>query len=443
MTKKIIIAVVVLAVLGAIGYANFAFTRPTGATVTTEKITRRDLEAVVTSSGKIALKRYVNVSAEATGRVMKLAVKEGDHVVPGQLLLEIDPRTLQMQYDGRKASLDSATSQLEQSKQQVEGTRLALKQAQDNLLRAEAQNQSGLISRQEYERAQNDVKIQMTTLRQVEQAVRTQELRIKGEQASFESARTDLKKIQLDAPIEGIVTALNIQEGELAVFSTMSSAARTLLTIGDLSVVEANVTVDETDIPSVKVGQPTRITIDAFTNQSFPGTVTEISVTGASLSASSGTTFLVTATITGRVPDVRPGLTCSTVITTATRQQAVGVPIQAMTIREMVVDADGQIVRSDPKAARGSSAAPRPGAVADLKPGQSRKEVEGVFVVKDGHALFVPVKTGIAGEKYFEVLTGLADGDEVITGPFSSVRDLKDGDPVKLSTTARGTAAGR
>jgi len=209
------------------------------------------------------------------------------------------------------------------------------------------------------------------------------------------------------------------------------------LTIADLSVIETEVEVDETDIPFIKLGQTAVVTIDALTDQKFTGKVTEvgnsaIQATGAA-ATTRATNFKVVVTLDGTVPDVRPGFTCTAVITTATRQKVLSVPIQATTVREMVVNADGSLVRVAPTPA--GAPARRVTAPVEPQAGQTRKEIEGAFVVTDGRAVFTPIKVGIAGEKFFEVLSGLKDGDEVITGPFTSVRSLKDGDAVKVIST--------
>jgi HlyD family secretion protein len=231
----------------------------------------------------------------------------------------------------------------------------------------------------------------------------------------------------------------------MVMIGTMNNAGTVLLTIADMSVIEAEVEVDETDIPSVSLGQVARITIDAIPEKTFTGKVTEIGnspiqVTGQA--ARQATNFKVVVTLDTEIPEVRPGFTCTSEITTATRKDVVGVPIQATTVREVVVDDKGAIVREaeDPNRRRRPSA----GAVqaSELKPGQSRKELEGVFVVRDGKAQFTPVTTGIAGEKFFEVVSGLKEGENVIVGPFSSVRELTDGSPVKVEQPVRRPGSG-
>jgi len=219
------------------------------------------------------------------------------------------------------------------------------------------------------------------------------------------------------------------------VVGTMNNAGTVLLVIADMSIIETEVEVDETDIPFVEVGQPAKIQIDAFPDKTFPGKVTEvgnspITATGAAATGRA-TNFKVVVQIEGEVPDVRPGFTCTATITTATRKAALGVPIQAMTVREFIVDEKGVIVPPPPAPAGAASNAPRPTTPQELKPGQTRKEFEGVYVARDDKATFVPVKVGIAGEKYFEVLDGLKEGDQVITGPFANVRTMKEGDAVK------------
>lgn len=435
--KKLVIGVLIVVVLGAVAYANLNFKRTTGIEVNVEKIALRDLEAIVSASGKIRPQRSVNVSAETMGKVVGLAVNEGDTVTAGQFLLQIDPRNLQTQVNRTGASLAAARSQLAETRTSVENARTNLKVAQDNLERQRELFKVGLTPRETMDRAESDVRLRQSDLAQREQSVITQETRIKQEEANVENAQFDLNKVRLVSPINGIVTRRNIEEGETVVVGTMNNAGTVLLTIADLSVIETEVEVDETDIPFIQLGQPAKITIDAFPDKTFTGKVTEvgnsaIQATGAA-AATRATNFKVVVTLEGTVPDVRPGFTCTAVITTATRQKVVAVPIQATTVREMVVNADGSLVRETP-APEGQAPARRVTAPAELQPGQTRKEIEGAFVITDGRAVFTPIKVGIAGEKYFEVVTGLKEGDEVITGPFTSVRSLKDGDAVKVTT---------
>lgn len=436
--KKLLIGLVIVVGLAAVIYANTTRTRTTGVDVNVEKIARHDLEAIVSASGKIRAQKSVNVSAETMGKVVGLAVNEGDTVKAGQFLLQIDPRNLQTQVNSREASLAAARSQLNETRRSLENVRTNLKQAQDNLNRQQELFKSGLTPRETLDRAENEVTLREADLGQREQSIITQETRIKQEEAALENAQFDLNKVRIVSPIDGIVTRRNIEEGETVVIGTMNNAGTVLLQIADLSVIETEVEVDETDIPFIQLGQPAKIKIDAFPDKEFPGRVTEVgnsAIQTAGAATSRATNFKVVVTLEGEVPNVRPGFTCTAVITTATREKAIAVPIQATTVREMVVNADGSLVRDTPPAA-GQPAARRVTTPVELQPGQSRKEVEGAFVARDGHAVFTPIKVGIAGDKFFEVLDGLAEGDEVITGPFASVRTLKDGDTVKVTAAS-------
>jgi len=448
--KKVVVGVIVTVGLAVLAYANIGLKRTNGIAVTVEKIEARDLEAIVSASGKIQPKRKVDISAETMGKVVNLAVNEGDVVTKGQSLLQIDPRNLETAVLNREASLASARSQLDQSKSQIENAKVALKESEDNLRRMEQLWKSSLLPRDQYEKAVNDVARQRTNLQVSEQSVRTQEQVIKQQEANLESARYDLTKVHVVSPISGIVTRKNIEEGETAMIGTMNNPGTVLLTIADLSVIETEIEVDETDIPFIRMGQPAKVTIDAIPDKTFTGKVTEvgnspIQAAGSTATTGRATNFKVTVTIDGTVPNVRPGFTCTAVITTATRQKVASVPIQAMTMRELIVDDKGAIVpppAPEPGKAAKASSARRP-AQQELQPGQKRKEIEGVFMIKDNQSLFVPVKVGIAGEKYFEVLEGLKPGDEVITGPFASVRGLREGDAVRISTEPSVTTTGK
>jgi HlyD family secretion protein len=431
--KKWLIGIGLVVVLAALAAANLGLNRPSGTMVNVEKVETRDLESIVSASGKIRPRRQVPVSNEVAGKVVTLFVREGDIVKRGQVLMKLDPTVVETIALNRDASLASAKSQLTQTRAQVDNAKIALAQAQDNLKRGEPQFKAGLMARDAYERLLNDVKTQTTNLKMAEQAVLTQEQRVKVEESNLAQASLDVSKSNVVAPIDGIITQRLIEEGEMARWSTMAGGVD-LLVIADLSVIEGEIEVDETDIPYIQIGQPAKVTIDALPDVSFPGRVTEvgnspIQVTGQQQRA---TNFKVVVTIDGQVPNVRPGFTCTAIVTTATRQKVVGVPAQAMTLREVIVDEKGQIVPA-PTPVPGSSPALRPTVLPELKPGQQRKELDGVFIAKDGHAQFVAVKTGIAGDKYFEVLSGLKPGDEVITGPFASVRNLRDGDEIRVT----------
>ena len=440
--KKIMIGAGVAVVLGGIAYANFAFKRVEGITVNTEKVQKRNLRAIVSASGKIQPKRFVNISADTSGRVTELAVNEGDRVKQGQFLLQIDPRNLRTRVQSGEASLGAARSQLEQMRLSLDSARTSLKQAEDAYRRQQNLDKGGLTTRETLERAENELKMRRADLASQEQNIRTLQLRTEQEQATLENAKTDLSKVRIEAPIDGIITRRNVEQGETAVVGTMNNAGTVLLQVADMSVIEAEVEVDETDIPEVQLGQTATITVDAITGKTYTAKVTEIGnspIQTTGQAATQATNFKVTLQVEGEIPDVRPGFTCTAEITTATRDNALAVPIQATTVREVVVDDKGQIVREPATPGRRPSSTTVQ--ASELKPGQERKELEGVFVVRDNKAVFEPIKTGIAGEKFFELTSGLKEGDSVIVGPFASVRTLADGALVKIEQAPRATGA--
>jgi HlyD family secretion protein len=431
--KKVLIVAGVVVALAGITVVNLKYGRSTAVEVTTEEIRTRDLEAVVSASGKVQAKRFVNISADTMGRVVNLAVNEGDHVTKGQFLLQIDPRNLETVVDRGEAGLAAARSQLQQTMAALGSAEVQLELATETLGRQEDLWRRGLTTRETYDRAVADKRLAEATLEERQQQVATQRQRISQEVSALESARYDLSKVRIEAPFDGIVTRRNIEEGETVVIGTMNNAGTVLLTIADMSVIEAEVEVDETDIPTLALGQAATITIDALPDRTFTGRVTEIGNSPIQESASGdsrqATNFMVVVTIDQEIPEVRPGFTCTADITTATRQQAVAVPIQATTIREVRLDEGGQIVRETQQDERGIGSSV---SADELPEGQRLEEVEGVFVVRDSEAVFTPIKTGIAGDRYFEVIEGLTAGDQVITGPFSSVRELGDGVEVRI-----------
>jgi HlyD family secretion protein len=432
----VVVGALVVATAGGGGY--YWFNREPVPVVTTEAIRERDLDAIVSASGKIQPKRLVNVSADTPGRVVDLAVNEGDRVKKGQFLLQIDPRSLKTRVDSGAASLGAAEASLDQTRQAVQTARVQLDQAQKTLARQQDLWQQQLTTREALERAENDVRAAQSALQEREKLVTAQAARLGQERAGLESARYDLSKVRIESPIDGIVTRRNIQEGETAVTGTMNNPGTVLLTLADMSVIQAEVEVDETNIPHVMFGQRATIVIDALPDKTFTGRVTEIGnspiqATGAAAGSRQATNFKVVVVVEEDISDVRPGFTCTADITTATRKGVTAVPIPAVAVRELVYDATGQIVKQPTTPRRRRTAEPV-AAPSELKPGQTRKETEGAFVVRDGHVEFVPVKMGVAGDRYFEVLEGLKPGDQVVTGPYNSVRGMADGDPVKVNT---------
>jgi HlyD family secretion protein len=436
--KKILIGVAIVLVGAAVVGANFYFKKKDGIVVTAEAVRARDLEAIVSASGKLQAKRFVNMSAVQMGRVTRLAVEEGDRVKAGQFLLQIDPNILRGSVQRGEAAVAGARSGLEQARVGIATAEANLTLARDQAKRQRELWKEGLTTREALDQAESLLAVRETELQAAQSEVQSRQHMIQQESASLSTSRYNLDQVTLIAPFDGIVTRRNIEEGENVVVGTMNNAGTQLLTVADMSIVEAELEVDETEIPSVKIGQRAKVTIDAISGETFPGKVTEIGNSPLQTAAQEqagqqATNFKVVVTLDKAPEAVRPGFTCSAEITTGTRTQAVAVPIQAMAVRELVYDKAGKIVRppKDDKKKRSRSPEPTVSA-AELEPGQTRKEVEGAFLMRDGIATFVPVKTGIAGDKYFEVLSGLKAGDQVITGPYNNVRNIKDGDTVRL-----------
>jgi HlyD family secretion protein len=441
--RRGLITVGVLLAIGIAGVTIFLLRRPEPPAVATEAVQRRDLDALVSASGKLQPKRQVNVSATTMGRVTRLAVQEGERVRAGQFLLEIDPRALEGQLQRGEAGVAAARSALQQARTGVDQARATLELARQSLRRQEDLWKEGLTTRELLERAQADLRVRETELRNQEQEVETREEQIKQEQAGLATTRYNLSQVIISSPMAGIVTRRNIEEGENVMVGTMNNPGTVLLTIADMSVIEAEVEVDETDIPSVTLGQEARVTIDAVPDRTFRGRVTEIGnspiqASTTDTSTARATNFKVVVTLDEDVPDVRPGFTCTAEITTATRRDVVAVPIQAVTVREMLFDPSGTLVREPPPPRPTRWETLRRGPETDTAlppetpPGHTRRDAEGVLVYRDGRAIFTPITVGIAGERYFEVLSGLAANDRVITGPFNSVRTLVDGAETRL-----------
>ena len=447
--KKWLIGIGVVVLGAAVAGANFYMRRDEGTTVNAEAVRARDLEALVTASGTIQAKRFVNMSAVQMGRVTRLGVEEGDRVKEGQFLLQIDPMSLRGTVQRGEAAVAGAREALAQARVGIETARANLQLAQETAKRQRDLWAQGLTTKEQLDQAESALTVRQTEVRARQAEMARAEQQIRQEAATLDTSRYNLSQVTLSATFDGIVTRRNIEEGENVVVGTMNNAGTQLLTIADMSVIEAEVEVDETEIPSVKVGQIAKVTIDALRDRTFTGKVTEIGnspiqLAGTAQAGQQATNFKVTVTIDGTIDEARPGFTCSAQITTATRDNVVAVPIQAMAVRELVYDSAGKVVRAPREEGRRRPRSVEPtAAAAELPAGQTRKETEGVFVLRDGRAEFVPVKVGIAGDRYFEVLEGLKAGDQVITGPFNNVRNLRDGDLVKVDTKApeRNTAS--
>jgi HlyD family secretion protein len=427
--QKIAIGVGIAVLAIAVFALNLYFKRNKGPEVQVEVIERRDLVAIVSASGKIQPKRLVNISADTVGRVTRLAVDEGEPVKAGQFLMQIDPELAVSAVQRGEAGLQAAREAVKQSRVNVEAARANLDLARQNLERKRQLFEDELVPREVLDQAESEVKVRASELKAREAEVLAQEQRLQQENANLRSARHNLSKVTIDAPMDGLITRLTIEEGETVLVGTMNNPGTVLMTVADMSVIQAELEVDETDIVDVKMAQPAKVVIDALPDEEFNGSVTKIGSSAIQDAAVGGaqqaTNFEVEVTLEDEVPGARPGFSCTADITTATRAQSIAVPIQALTVREVVRDESGQIVRK-------SKDSKRPQNPSDLPEGHTREEEEGVFLVRDDKAEFTPIEVGIAGEKYFEVLSGLQEDDQVITGPFSSVREIDDGTSVKI-----------
>jgi HlyD family secretion protein len=423
---------VILIVAGVVVMAGFVrlsvAKRGQGAVdVRLERVGRRDLVAIVTASGKIEPKKSVDILSDIMGRIVSLPVKEGDFVEKGQFLVRIDPTQYQAGVERAQAGVASAQANVAQARANLDQATRAYTRARD----VRAQNPQ-LLSQESLEQLQTQQAVAQANLdaaqRQVDQA-----------QANLRDAQDQLRKTTILSPLTGQVTRLSVEEGEVAVPGTFSRATGLLMTVSDMSIIEAWVQVDETDVVRIKLGDSVDVSIDAMPDTSFPGRVTKIansSVTGATTSTSGLQTAAQAVDFEVRVQldhpprNLRPDLSATAHIIADTRRQALSVPIIALTVRE-------------PAADTGKATSARFEAVKDTTRAHRAKELEGVFVVDSGSnvAHFKPVKVGIAGDEYFEVLHGLAGGETIVAGTYQAIKDLKDGSKVRGQLAPKPAAA--
>jgi len=391
--KKFIIISAVSLLAAAIVIANLTSKREKSIRVTVEKTSTHDLTSIISASGEIKPKKNINISAHVPGRIIKIGVLEGQMVKAGDFLLKLDAAQYEANAERDRALIQSYRSQLIQSEARM-------KREQNNYERQRQLFDSQLISQEQLETA----KVQSDIARAEVQAFRHQ---IQQAEASLKSTLDSLSKTVYNSPIDGIITSLRVEEGEVAVIGTMNNPGTVLMTIADLSEMEVEVEVDETDVVGVKLGQPAEVKVDALPDQVLKGTVTEI---GSSALDKLTTTqqesrdFQVTITLSDPPDTLKPGLSASADIITAEKKGVLAVPISALVIREKVGE----------------------------KPsGKESGEEEGVYIVENGRAAFRPVSKGIMGGLLVEVSAGLDEGQEVIVGPYNSLRELKDGALIK------------
>jgi len=405
---------IVLLILVGAGIAKGG---PKGAAVQVQAVGRESLVSKVSANGKVQAVKKVDISANMMGQVTRLAVKEGDAVKAGQFLLEIDPARSRANAEGVSASMEA-------SAQDAESAKARLAQARSDFARAESNRKEGIISQAEFEQSR-------TNLTTAEKSAMASQRRVEQTRANLQDARIALSKTFITAPMDGVVTARRIEVGETAVIGVQNSAGTVLVTISDMSKVEAEMEVDEASIPNVKLGQEAQIRIDAYPNQTFAGQVTEV---GGSpilkLSQNEATKFKVKVWIKDPPLTIKPGLSAQADIFTGSKDNILAIPFQSLVMRDPKKMAEE---KGGKGGAKPEPVKTEPGKTATPKP----KELEGVFIMEGGKAKFMAVKTGILGDLNVEVTDGLKGGEQLITGPNRVLRELKDGDEVKIDKSKK------
>jgi HlyD family secretion protein len=414
---RVLVGVAGVVVLG--GIVAFSVTRDmrNRVKVQTETTAREDLTSVVTASGEVQPHTFVDLSANVSGRITALLVREGDSVSKGQVVARIDSTRFEAATQQAEAALQAARADLQRARADLELSRLAFE-------RQERMHKERLVSDQAFDQADAE-------LRMKEAAVQSQQERVAQADASLASIRDDLDKTTVVSPMDGVVTSLKKEMGEV-VIGAQSFQPTVIMTIGDLSVMEAEILIDETDIRAVAIGQKAEVSVDALDDLKIDGTVTEIGSSaiprGSTGSVSTGSTanqakdFKVVITLKDPPAALRPGLNATAEITTAHKQAVLAVPIQAVVVR--MVDKEGHVIENE-------FTSSEPGE-AEEAPIEKGEEKDGVFVVKDGKAHFQPVKTGIVGETDIEITEGLDEGAEIVTGSYKTLRTLENEARIKV-----------
>ncbi len=453
---KIAIGVGVVALIGVGSYASIKYAQRDIVTVQTGKVIQEDLASVVTASGEINPRTYISIGAEYQGQLTDIMVKEGDHVQKGQLLARIDSAQSEADVVAQRAALNSAEADAAASEEGYKAGEDNIRTLEATLARTKADLdhydldfkrgqelfKSGLIPKSDYDQRVAAIEGQKAAMTEAESRIvqaksqlaqlnaqyQSSQKKIAQAQASLNRTADILKKHETVAPIAGLVTYLPVRVGETVVPGVQNSAASTIMTIADMSIVTAEVKIDETDIVNIKLGQPAEITVDAIPNKTFTGHVIEIGNTAilrsTGLAASTSNTssqeakdFKVVVAMDSPPDEIRPGLSCSTKITTATRKNVTSIPIQALTSRtkgDLIPDKDKPI-NPDPATVKAN-----------------KEESQGVFIVNGTKVEFRKVDTGITGATEIEVTGGLNPGDEIVTGSYQTIRTIKNDAVIKI-----------
>ncbi|HEY0794430.1 MAG TPA: efflux RND transporter periplasmic adaptor subunit [Acidisarcina sp.] len=441
--KKILLIVGVIVVAAAI--VGFTVVRAqSGYTkVVTGKVVRQDLVTQVSGTGQIKPKTYVNLGATAMGRVTHLYVKEGDHVKKGEVVATIENVPQEASVEGQRASLSAAKTDINSyiaaentATANVQHAKADLEQKQLDFDRAKSLYQEKLIAKQDFDAKKAAYDLAVATLAQSNAAVAQAKANTESARGHMQTAAATLRsnvdmlnRTIATAPFDGIVTNEPLREGETVVEGIQNAEGSTLMTLADMSIITAEVKIDETDIVNVRLGQPVDVTVDAIPGKSFKGHVTLVGdqalLRSSGVATSQSTTgteeakdFKVVVTLDAPSDELRPGLSTTAKITTARQSNALSIPIQALTMYSP--DQTGT-----PHVANASTAAAPP-------------PQQGVYIVHTENgklrAVFVPVGTGITGTTDIQVTNGLKEGDEIVIGPYKVLRNLKSGAPIKRET---------
>jgi HlyD family secretion protein len=449
--KKIALGAGMAVALAVIAGGASYFSHKGVVTVQTGKVQRMDLTSIVSASGEIKPKTYVNIGANAFGKITRLYVKEGDRVKKGQLLAQLENVQSTADVNATQASLEvaqtdamAAEAALNTSIADLNRAKSDAERAKLDWNRAQGLFREALIAKAEYDMRKAAFETADAGLAQAQARVAQAKAqkdsaarRIAQIRANLTHAADVLQKTTYAAPFDGMITNLPVREGETVVIGIQNSPGSTLMTIAEMSVLTAEVKVDETDIVNVRLGQPAEVSIDAMPKRPFKAVVSEIGnnaivrSTGVSTSQQTSASqeakdFKVVVTLQNPPDDLRPGLTATAKIITATRGNALSIPIQALTVR---TESDLEPRKDD----KGSVQAATP---QNPRKDKAKEEIQGVFVIRNGKAEFVPVQTGIAGATDIEVLTALKEGDEIVTGSYKVLRTMKPGTSIKVDNTA-------
>jgi HlyD family secretion protein len=444
------VAILILAIAGIAVHQS----RKGVVTVQTGRAESMDLASIVSASGEIKPKTYVNIGANAFGKIIRLYVKEGDRVKKGQLLAQLENVQSSADVNATQAGLEAARTDavaaaaaLNTSMADLNRAQSDFERAQLDWTRAQGLYKDALVAKSEYDSQKAAWQTAQAGLAQAQARVAQAKAQkdsagrhIAQNAANLTHAADVLRKTTYDAPYDGMITNLPVREGETVVIGIQNSPGSTLMTLANMSVITAEVRVDETDIVNVRLGQPAEVTIDAIPKKTFKAVVSEIGnnaivrSTGVSTSQQTSASqeakdFKVVVTLQEAQDNLRPGLSATAKITTATRNKVLTVPIQALTIRS----------RAELKASnteQGAVQAAAPQMEASKRTDGNKDELQGVFVIRDRKAEFLPVETGITGTTEIEVLNGLKPGDEIVTGSYKVLRTLRPGASVKVDNTA-------